>query len=63
MWDYVGDTYVHRLNQSRSDDKLDKLKSSYRSTEDNCESFACAEDSGITGAILSSKVETVKDSP
>lgn len=61
VWDYVGDTYVHRLNQSRSDDKLDKLKSSCRSTGDNCESLIDTEDSGIYGTILDSKVESMKD--
>lgn len=61
VWDYVGDTYVHRLNQSKSDDKLGKLRSSGRYAGDNCESFECGDQSGISGTLLSSKVEAIVD--
>lgn len=59
VWDYVGDSYVHRLNQSRSNDKLDKTQSNCRSVRDNCGSFPC--DDGISGVILNSKVEAIVD--
>lgn len=55
VWDYVGDSYVHRLNQSKSDDKLPKLKSNSRFTGEKC-----SDDVGISGAILSSKVDVVR---
>ncbi|XP_038971868.1 BRAP2 RING ZnF UBP domain-containing protein 1 isoform X2 [Phoenix dactylifera] len=61
VWDYVGDSYVHRLNQSKSDDKLVKLKSQCRSVGDNCVSCTCSDDSGISGALLGSKVEAIVD--
>ncbi|KAJ6796048.1 BRCA1-associated protein-like [Iris pallida] len=61
VWDYVGDTYVHRLNQSKGDDKLGKLRSSSRYAGDNCESFECGDQSGISGTLLSSKVEAIVD--
>ncbi|XP_010927420.2 BRAP2 RING ZnF UBP domain-containing protein 1 isoform X2 [Elaeis guineensis] len=61
VWDYVGDSYVHRLNQSKSDDKLVKLKSNCRSIGDNCVSCTCSDDSGISGALLCSKVEVIVD--
>lgn len=60
VWDYVGDSYVHRLNQSKSDDKLVKLKSNCRSMGDNCVSCTCSDDSGISGTLLCSKVEVVR---
>ncbi|ONK60228.1 uncharacterized protein A4U43_C08F15760 [Asparagus officinalis] len=62
VWDYVGDSYVHRLNQSRGDDKLDKLKSNCRYTTENCESLTCSEeDPGIYSTMLNSKVEAMVD--
>ncbi|WOL00493.1 BRCA1-associated protein isoform X1 [Canna indica] len=61
VWDYVGDNYVHRLNQSRSDDKLSKLKSNNRSAGENCDTCGCSDDLGISGAILSSKVDAIVD--
>ncbi|KAK9268532.1 hypothetical protein L1049_000285 [Liquidambar formosana] len=61
VWDYVGDTYVHRLNQSKTDGKLVKMNSHCMSLEEDCGTCGCSEDSGISGALLSSKVETIVD--
>uniref|UniRef100_A0A1D1ZKV5 BRCA1-associated protein n=1 Tax=Anthurium amnicola TaxID=1678845 RepID=A0A1D1ZKV5_9ARAE len=61
VWDYVGDTYVHRLNQSKSDGKVAKLKSRCSSIDDDCRSWECSEDSGISGALLNSKVDAIVD--
>lgn len=60
VWDYVGDRYVHRLNQSRSDDKLAKLKSNSRYVGENCINCECSDDLGSSGAILNSKVDVVR---
>lgn len=59
VWDYVGDNYVHRLNQSRSDNKLAKLNSNSRPSGKNCIPCGCSDDVGISEAILSSKVQMV----
>ncbi|RWR75689.1 BRCA1-associated protein [Cinnamomum micranthum f. kanehirae] len=62
VWDYVGDTYVHRLNQSKSDGKLVELNSHCRSIgEDDCGTCECSDDSGISGALFSSKVDAIVD--
>ncbi|THU69726.1 hypothetical protein C4D60_Mb08t17430 [Musa balbisiana] len=61
VWDYVGDRYVHRLNQSRSDDKLAKLKSNSRYVSENCINCECSDDLGSSGAILNSKVDVIVD--
>ncbi|XP_072980779.1 BRAP2 RING ZnF UBP domain-containing protein 1 [Typha angustifolia] len=61
VWDYVGDSYVHRLNQSKSDDKLVKLRSKCRVVGDKCVSCMFCDDSGINGALMSSKVEAIFD--
>lgn len=58
IWDYVGDSYVHRLNQSKVDGKLGEMNSRCMSFGD-CGTCACSEDSGISGALYSSKVDTV----
>ncbi|KAF3453730.1 hypothetical protein FNV43_RR04171 [Rhamnella rubrinervis] len=60
IWDYVGDSYVHRLNQSKVDGKLEEMNSRCLSFGD-CGSCACSEDSGISGALYSSKVDTIVD--
>ncbi|XP_050213266.1 BRAP2 RING ZnF UBP domain-containing protein 1 [Mercurialis annua] len=57
IWDYVGDNYVHRLNQSKADGKLADMNS----REGDCGSCGCSEDTGISGALFSSKVETIVD--
>lgn len=58
IWDYVGDTYVHRLNQSRSDDKF---QSHCRFSIDNCASCECSDDSGFSRVLYVSQVEALKD--
>ena len=59
IWDYVGDNYVHRLNQSKIDSKLAGMSSHCMSLEGSCGTCGCSEDSGISGALFSSKVEAV----
>ncbi|XP_061991915.1 BRAP2 RING ZnF UBP domain-containing protein 1 [Rosa rugosa] len=62
IWDYVGDAYVHRLNQSKVDGKLiTDVNSHCRELGGDCDSCECSEDSGISGALYSSKVETIVD--
>ncbi|XP_048325992.1 BRAP2 RING ZnF UBP domain-containing protein 1 isoform X2 [Ziziphus jujuba] len=61
IWDYVGDRYVHRLNQSKIDGKLGEMNSRCIPFGD-CGSCACSEDSGISAALYSSKVETYYES-
>ncbi|XVE54455.1 hypothetical protein DITRI_Ditri03aG0082700 [Diplodiscus trichospermus] len=55
IWDYVGDGYVHRLNQSKVDGKSVEMNSRCLSMEGN------GDDSGINEAIYSSKVEAIFD--
>lgn len=59
IWDYVGDTYVHRLNHSKADGKLSETNSGCESLEGDCGTCGYSEDSGISGALLNSKVEAV----
>ncbi|KAI0513389.1 hypothetical protein KFK09_009408 [Dendrobium nobile] len=61
VWDYAGDNYVHRINQSKCDDEFFKMKSNCRSNGNHCESCAFIEDSEISAALLSSKVEAIMD--
>ncbi|PKI52388.1 hypothetical protein CRG98_027216 [Punica granatum] len=61
IWDYVGDTYVHRLNQSKADGKLSETNSRCVSLEGDCGTCGYSEDSGISGALLNSKVEAIFD--
>lgn len=61
VWDYVGDTYVHRLNQSKVDGKLVMMDSRCSSLEGDCGTCGCSEDSGFGGALFSSKVEAIVD--
>ncbi|KAK7857588.1 BRAP2 RING ZnF UBP domain-containing protein 1 [Quercus suber] len=61
IWDYVGDNYVHRLNQSKIDSKLAGMSSPCMSLEGSCGTCGCSEDSGISGALFSSKVEAIMD--
>ncbi|PQM36558.1 hypothetical protein Pyn_01022 [Prunus yedoensis var. nudiflora] len=62
IWDYVGDAYVHRLNQSKIDGKLiTDTDSQCLSVEGDCDRCECSDDSGISGALYSSKVETIVD--
>lgn len=59
VWDYVGDTYVHRLNQSKSDEKHAKMRSKCSAVGDNSVNCTCSDDSGISSAVLSSRIEAV----
>lgn len=56
IWDYVGDKYVHRLNQS-------KIGSKSIATNHQCESLEgeCGdkEDDEVDGALFSTKVDAV----
>ncbi|CAN6449779.1 unnamed protein product [Victoria cruziana] len=61
VWDYVGDSYVHRLIPSKSDGKLVELNSSCGAVNDDCGDCACIEDSGICRALFISKVEAIVD--
>ncbi|KAK7330081.1 hypothetical protein VNO77_24267 [Canavalia gladiata] len=62
IWDYVGDSYVHRLNQNQS--KIDgKLEMNFQcmSLEGDCGMCECPEDLGFNGALFNSKVEAIVD--
>ncbi|XVE98357.1 hypothetical protein REPUB_Repub03eG0099400 [Reevesia pubescens] len=61
IWDYVGDGYVHRLNQSKADGKSVEMNSHCMSIEGTCGSCGYGDDSGIKEAIYSSKVEEIFD--
>ncbi|KAJ7951957.1 BRCA1-associated protein [Quillaja saponaria] len=58
VWDYVGDNYVHRLIQSKTDGKLVELNSHCLHAESGCGSCN-SEDNAISEAILNSKVEAI----
>ncbi|KAL5698875.1 RING-type E3 ubiquitin transferase [Ranunculus cassubicifolius] len=57
VWDYVGDGYVHRLNQSKASGKLAEL----RSSDGDCGNCERSEDSEISGAVVSSHIEATVD--
>lgn len=59
IWDYVGDSYVHRLNQSKADGKYGEMNAHFSSFEGDCASCTCSEDSGFGGALYSSKVDAI----
>lgn len=59
VWDYVGDNYVHRLIQSKTDGKLVELNVPCSHGVHDCGICECSGDPGISEAILSSKVEAV----
>uniref|UniRef100_A0A2P2LDX4 BRCA1-associated protein n=1 Tax=Rhizophora mucronata TaxID=61149 RepID=A0A2P2LDX4_RHIMU len=61
IWDYVGDNYVHRLNQSKADGMLVDMISHCMSPEEDCGTCGFSEDSGISGALFSSKVDAIVD--
>ncbi|GLU22009.1 hypothetical protein SLE2022_381120 [Rubroshorea leprosula] len=58
VWDYVGDNYVHRLIQSKTDGMLVELNAHCQHVNDGCGSCNC-DDYGISEAILNSKVEAI----
>ncbi|OVA12903.1 zinc finger protein [Macleaya cordata] len=59
VWDYVGDNYVHRLIQSKTDGKLVELNVHCMHADDDCGSCECNKDSGTSEALFNSKVETI----
>ncbi|XP_059644479.1 BRAP2 RING ZnF UBP domain-containing protein 2 isoform X2 [Cornus florida] len=60
VWDYVGDNYVHRLIQSKTDGKLVELNHHCVHADDGCGSCDCSLlDPGFTEALLNSKVEAI----
>jgi len=59
VWDYEGDNYVHRLNQSKADGKSVMVNSNCMSHGGECATCGDIEDSEITGALFNSKVEAV----
>ncbi|XP_058111387.1 BRAP2 RING ZnF UBP domain-containing protein 2 isoform X1 [Magnolia sinica] len=61
VWDYVGDNYVHRLIQSKTDGKLVELNFHCIHANDGCGSCECSADSGISEALFNSKVEAIVD--
>ncbi|KAG8043684.1 hypothetical protein GUJ93_ZPchr0458g22357 [Zizania palustris] len=61
VWDYVGDSYVHRLNHSKSDANHSKFRSKCKYSGDNCVNCSCNDDSDIGGAMFTSKAETIVD--
>lgn len=63
IWDYIGDKYVHRLNQSKTDGKSIMMNPSCISNDVECDTGAYEVDSGLDGALFSSKVEAVHTNP
>ncbi|CAI0389260.1 unnamed protein product [Linum tenue] len=62
IWDYVGDNYVHRLNQSKVYDKSADVNSNCTYMEGDCGTCECSnDDAGFDGALYSSKVEAIVD--
>lgn len=59
MWDYVGDNYVHRLIQSKTDGKLVELNHRCAHGDDGCGICECGSDPAFEEAQLNSKVEAV----
>lgn len=57
VWDYVGDTYVHRLNQSKTNGKLTDM----RTLDEDCGACESSEESGNSVAVVSSKIEAIVD--
>lgn len=58
VWDYVGDNYVHRLIQSKTDGKLVEFNQCAH-VDEGCGSCNCSVDPGFSEALLNSKVESV----
>ncbi|CAL9183396.1 BRAP2 RING ZnF UBP domain-containing protein 2 [Musa acuminata AAA Group] len=59
VWDYVGDNYVHRLIQSKTDGKLVELNFHCAYADDKHGSCECSEESGFNEALLNSKLEAI----
>lgn len=62
IWDYVGDNYVHRLNQDQSRiDGKSEMHVHCMSLEGECDTCECSEDLEVNGAFFNSKVEAIVD--
>ncbi|XP_057834952.2 BRAP2 RING ZnF UBP domain-containing protein 2 isoform X2 [Cryptomeria japonica] len=61
VWDYVGDNYVHRLIQSKTDGKLVELNTHCRDVGDECGRCECSHDSGFESVLYESKMEAIAD--
>ncbi|XP_017254931.1 BRAP2 RING ZnF UBP domain-containing protein 2 isoform X1 [Daucus carota subsp. sativus] len=59
VWDYVGDNYVHRLIQSKTDGKLVELNHRCVHGDDGCGICECGSDPAFEEAQLNSKVEAI----
>jgi BRCA1-associated protein len=60
VWDYVGDGYVHRLIQSKTDGKLVELNAPCSEGTHECGSYGCSHDvSGMSEALMNSKLDGV----
>ncbi|KAK4491201.1 hypothetical protein RD792_001933 [Penstemon davidsonii] len=59
IWDYVGDKYVHRLNQSKIDGKAAMLNS--RCSSDKQCGTCLDDEEGLNGALFGSKIEAILD--
>lgn len=61
VWDYEGDNYVHRLNQSKADGKSVMVNSDCMSHDGDFATCGDGGDPEITGALFNSKVEGIMD--
>ncbi|KAL3677529.1 hypothetical protein R1sor_027477 [Riccia sorocarpa] len=60
VWDYVGDNYVHRLIQSKTDGKLVELPAPCRDGSEDCSSCgAYSRSAEIEEALYDSKLEAI----
>ncbi|XP_068639869.1 BRAP2 RING ZnF UBP domain-containing protein 2 [Aristolochia californica] len=59
VWDYVGDNYVHRLIQSKTDGKLVELNFPFSHLDGECGNCQCYADTGISEASLNSKCDVI----
>ena len=56
---YVGDNYVHHLTQYKTDGKLVELNAHCVHVDHGCGSCDCSDDTGISEALLNSRVEVI----
>ncbi|CAM6096640.1 unnamed protein product [Calypogeia fissa] len=60
VWDYVGDNYVHRLIQSKTDGKLVELPAPCRDSSEDCSSCeAYSRSAEVDEALYDSKLEAI----
>ncbi|VFQ77156.1 unnamed protein product [Cuscuta campestris] len=59
IWDYVGDKYVQRLNQLKTDGKPVTMTSPCVASDNESGVTGYDQDPGLSGALYSSKVEAV----